>query len=222
MRFERWSNLSRLFGARPLRERIVLVFAVMLGVGFIWNDYFQASLIRQAASDPQRVAQLTRENAELESRHAELVIQAEADPNSLLRRSIKRLMDQNQRIEEDINAMSGRLVNPSRMVEALSKVLVERADVQLIGMSNLPSELLYLKAGVAGGAATQDLQIYKHGLRFEVKGRYLSILKYLIDLEDAGTGFYWEAADFSVAEYPFGRLSVEVFTLSTEEQLLDV
>ena len=220
MNFERWSEFNRLYGLRPIRERLILIFAILFGIAFIWNDYLQAGLVRQAASDPKRLARLQQENADLAIQHGVLVIQAEADPNALLRRSIERLLTQNNRLDEDIQNSSGRLVDPTKMVAILSRVLAKQGEVQLVSMSNLPSEKLIISSMVA--ASPNAPQIYKHGLSFEVKGRYQSIVEYLKALESSNAGFYWEDAHFSVEEYPYARLSVKVFTLSTQEQFLDV
>jgi len=218
--FERWSELNRLYSLRPVRERLILVLAMLFGLAFIWNDYLQAGLVRQAASDPKRLERMKQDNVNLKTQYRGLVIQAEADPNALLRKSIERLLTQNNRLDGEIQNSSGRLVDPTKMVAILSRVLAKQEEVQLLSMSNLPSEKLMISSMVA--ASSNAPQIYKHGLSFEVKGRYQSIVEYLKALESSNAGFYWEDAHFSVEEYPYARLSVKVFTLSTQEQFLDV
>ena len=220
MNAERWTEFSRRYALRPFRERLVLILAALFGLVFVWNDYLQESLVQQAASDPKRLNRFTQDNVKLAEQHAELTFRAKADPNTLLRASIERLQVQNQRLDEDIRNSSGRLVDPTRMVSVLSRVLSKQNDVQLMAMNNLPSEKLVVRStALARGSA---LQIYKHGLSFEVKGRYLAIIEYLEALEASDAGFYWEGARFAVEEYPYGTLSVKVFTLSTRAELLDV
>ena len=48
------------------------------------------------------------------------------------------------------------------------------------------------------------------------------MLRYLAAIENIGVRFFWERVEYQVEQYPLGEVSIEVFTLSTQEQLLDV
>jgi len=65
--------------------------------------------------------------------------------------------------------------------------------------------------------------IYKHGLDLSLKGSYLDVLKYLAEIESLGVRFFfWERVEYKAVTYPEGEIAIQVFTLSTQEQLLDV
>ncbi|MDA1207911.1 MAG: MSHA biogenesis protein MshJ, partial [Proteobacteria bacterium] len=62
----------------------------------------------------------------------------------------------------------------------------------------------------------------KHGIELTLQGSYLDVLRYLAAIENIGVRFFWERVEYQVEQYPLGEVSIEVFTLSTQEQLLDV
>ena len=114
--------------------------------------------------------------------------------------------------------MSVTLVEPERMAMVLSRVMARQPNIELIGMQNRPAEQLFFRAVDSG----EPLVVFKHGLKLELKGRYLDALQYLADIEALGVRFFWEAASYQVEEYPDGVLTIDVFTLSTQEQLINV
>jgi len=73
-----------------------------------------------------------------------------------------------------------------------------------------------------GGGEDKPLVIYKHGIELTLQGSYLDVLRYLAAIENIGVRFFWERVEYQVEQYPLGEVSIEVFTLSTQEQLLDV
>jgi MSHA biogenesis protein MshJ len=97
-------------------------------------------------------------------------------------------------------------------------VMARQPNIELIGMQNRPAEQLFFRAVDSG----EPLVVFKHGLKLELKGRYLDALQYLADIEALGVRFFWEAASYQVEEYPDGVLTIDVFTLSTQEQLINV
>ena len=63
---------------------------------------------------------------------------------------------------------------------------------------------------------------YRHGLRIEFNGDYLTTLDYLRSLEDLEWGFFWDNFKLTVNEYPDATASIEIFTLSLNKDWIDV
>ena len=169
-------------------------------------------------STERQLVQLAQENAALALAHENLRVAADEQPNAALERQIARLTAQNARLDVEVGAMSVTLVEPERMAMVLSRVMARQPNIELIGMQNRPAEQLFFRAVDSG----EPLVVFKHGLKLELKGRYLDALQYLADIEALGVRFFWEAASYQVEEYPDGVLTIDVFTLSTQEQLINV
>jgi MSHA biogenesis protein MshJ len=215
---ERWQALQVWFGLRPARERMILMLAIGVVLGYAWLLLGFDTLTARAVDAERRLSQIQRENAALSSAHAALKNSAEEEPNTALQRQIARLEAQNARLDVEVGAMSVTLVEPERMAMVLSRVMAKQPNIELIGMQNRSAEQLFFRAVDSG----EPLVVFKHGLRLELKGGYLDALKYLADIEALGVRFFWESVTYEAEEYPDGILTIDVFTLSTQEQLINV
>jgi len=218
MSSNRWIALSEWFEQRPLRERVILLSAICVVMVYVWMLIGFDALDSKGDALRQQLLSLEEENFSLSQQHAILMLDAEEEPNTALERQIARLRAQNDRLDTEVGAMSVTLVEPERMAMVLSRVMANQPSIQLVSVQNKSAEQLFFRAVDSG----EPLVVYKHGLRLSLSGTYLDSLQYLADIEDLGVRFFWETAEFSVAEYPNGKLSLEVFTLSTKEQLIDV
>ena len=218
MNGERWQALQVWFGLRPARERLILMLAIGVVLGYAWLLLGFDTLTARATDAERRLSQIQRENAALSSAHAALKNSAEEEPNTALQRQIARLEAQNARLDVEVGAMSVTLVEPERMAMVLSRVMAKQPNIELIGMQNRSAEQLFFRAVDSG----EPLVVFKHGLRLELKGGYLDALKYLADIEALGVRFFWESVTYEAEEYPDGILTIDVFTLSTQEQLINV
>jgi MSHA biogenesis protein MshJ len=215
---ERWQALQVWFGLRPARERLILMLAIGVVLGYAWLLLGLDTLTARAADAERQLLQIQRENAALSNAHAALKNSAEEEPNSALQRQIARLEAQNARLDVEVGAMSVTLVEPERMAMVLSRVMAKQPNIELIGMQNRSAEQLFFRAVDSG----EPLVVFKHGLRLELKGGYLDALEYLADIEALGVRFFWESVTYEAEEYPAGILTIDVFTLSTQEQLINV
>ena len=214
-----WTELQVWFALRGVRERTVVLIAVVVVLGYGWQFLVKDGLEQYMQAEIRNLAQLQTQNAALEAQRAELDAVAEADPNALLQRTIARLNAQNTRLDLEIEAMSGKLVQPADMAVVLSRVMSQQGGVKLLGMQNRPPESLFFRTGNGDAGA---LVIYKHGLDLTLKGSYLDVLQYLAEIESLGVRFFWERVEYKAVTYPEGEIAIQVFTLSTQEQLLDV
>ena len=218
MSSNRWIELSEWFEQRPLRERVILLSAICVVMVYVWMSIGFDALASKGDARRQQLLNLEEENLRLSQQHTILMLDAEEEPNTALERQIARLRAQNDRLDTEVGAMSVTLVEPERMAMVLSRVMANQPSIQLVSVQNKSAEQLFFRAVDSG----EPLVVYKHGLRLSLSGTYLDSLQYLADIENLGVRFFWETAEFSVAEYPNGKLTLEVFTLSTKEQLIDV
>ena len=214
-----WTELQVWFALRGLRERAIVLITIVLVLGYGWQFLVKDGLEQYVQAEIRSLAQLQSQNAALEAQRADLDAVAEADPNKLLQRTIARLNAQNARLDLEIEAMSGKLVQPADMAVVLSRVMSQQGGVTLLSMQNRPPESLFFRTGNNDAGA---LVIYKHGLDLTLKGSYLDVLKYLAEIETLGVRFFWERVEYKAVAYPEGEITIQVFTLSTQEQLLDV
>lgn len=214
-----WLELQAWFGLRSVRERGIVLITVGLLLFYGWDWFLQSNLQAFAASEARRLQTLEQTNLGLAQQHNNLAAIAQENPNTLLKRTIGRLNAQNERLDLEIEAMSGTLVQPIQMADVLSRVMLQQGGVELLSIENRPPESLFFRSGESGD---EPLVVYKHGLNLTLRGSYLDVLRYLSAIENLGVRFFWERVEYTSEAYPAGVIAIEVFTLSTQEQLLNV
>jgi len=64
--------------------------------------------------------------------------------------------------------------------------------------------------------------LFRHGLRLELEGSYLDFLDYLDAVERLPWQLYWGTLSLNTQEYPRNEISIEIFTLSLDEDWIGV
>jgi MSHA biogenesis protein MshJ len=67
-----------------------------------------------------------------------------------------------------------------------------------------------------------DLQLYKHGIKFKLKGSYFKLRDYLQQLEQLQWKFFWQQFNYQLTAYPNSELEIELYSLSTKRDFIGV
>ena len=145
-----WLELQAWFGLRSVRERGIVLITVGLLLFYGWDWFLQSNLQAFAASEARRLQTLEQTNLGLAQQHNNLAAIAQENPNTLLKRTIGRLNAQNERLDLEIEAMSGTLVQPLQMADVLSRVMLQQGGVELLSIENRPPESLFFRSGESG------------------------------------------------------------------------
>jgi MSHA biogenesis protein MshJ len=213
-------NVYSRINSASLRERTLLFVAALGLLAVCWNKIFLTPLavhrlalsvslddVRQELSDTS-LAQgqngLVEQYAVLKSREAAL-----AEGIALADAQLR-------------DAQLG-MIPPRQMVAVLTEVLGHQQDLTLILLRNLPVEPLLppIAQTPAGPVRDPDMGPYLHPVELIVRGRYLSVLSYLQELESRPWGFQWRLFEFTTtADGPQYR--IEFTTLSMQSNWLGV
>lgn len=218
-----WGQAQEWWEVRPVRERAILLLAVLLVLGYFWNDFALVYQLDSNVRNQRMVAKATADNVILGGEHGDLLVLAAEDPNLELLQRIERLQKQNEELDRDLELLSGKLVEPGQMASVLSSVLSKQSRLELVNIQNREPETLFFRAASNEEKEPREkLEIYKHGIQLKLRGRFLDNLEYMAEVESLGYHFYWQRAYYQSKEYPNGLLTLEIFTLSTKEQWIDV
>jgi MSHA biogenesis protein MshJ len=224
---------------RSLRERVVLlvVCCVMSGA-FAYLTLLSPTL---AAKDKSR-----REVMSKESESAALLTQIQAvakdrqDPDRDNKARIEQLKQLLVDTEAGLNKKRDRIVPPEKIGSLLEEVLARHGKLVLVDMKSLPAKPLFdqkeepseQSAGRPGARkslepAREQAQdavrgIYRHGIEIRVRGSYLELVQYLVDLEKLPMQVFWSDALLESKDYPDIELKVTLFTVSFDKVWLTV
>ena len=235
--------------ALSLRER-ALLFAVVLGI--LLFVALQIVFPALAAQHKRLEGELTARREQVRLVYAQteqLVTERGRDRDALNRARIAELKTRLAAADGGTGALSRGFVSPREMAPLIRQVLGRHGGLEVVRVENLPPVVLGElasapsaargprldpiaetvtapsgKAGArpAGERTSTHPPVYKHGLRVEVKGGFADLVRYLQALERLEWGVLWEEARLETEAYPVSRLTVVIYTLSTEQAWLGV
>lgn len=208
--------------ALSLRERGIL-FLVILGVLF-WiasNLVFSSLRLEQQRLERDVRSKLTSLQS-LSDQSQAIKAQLAQDPEA---QALARIAGLKQKLATDEAAVANiirGLVLPHDMPRLVQQILAKNRALQVIKMENLPAEVMDQGAASpapAGGANTAA-QVYRHGMRIELRGRYVDIVRYLRALEGMPSKVFWGEVRFESETYPISRVSLVIYTISLNQAWL--
>ena len=208
-------TISMWFNQRPQRERIVLLVCVVVVLLFLMNLLVLQPFSKQRVSAQREMAELKTSLAELNNRELEVQGRQKNDPDKKNRERLAVLEQETEKLQQQLKTNIVNLVSPKEMPELLKALLTQQRKLQLLSLENLAPELLEMDGLVATDAVFPPL--YRHRLRMEFSGDYLTLLKYLRQLEDLPRSMVWEEVEVKSDDYPEATVRLQVYTLSLTE-----
>ncbi len=220
--------------ALSLRERGAIFFCTIFVLYFACNIFLMQPLELKERRIKTQLQQKQAEQLALNLQIQDLVVDNNADPDRADREKLQALRSQLKEIESKVRESSQQLIAPENMAAMLEKVLLEVKGLELVDVRGLGAEPVIKTAKpLAEGKDIQQVSTesglpgeldnaYKHGLRIEFQGDYLSTLQYVRALENLQWDFLWESLEFEVNEYPKSTAAITVFTLSLDKNWIGV
>jgi len=219
-----------------LRERAIVFIGVIAVLFSVWDAYLLKPLETEQKS---AIAKLNEKNAErivLINRFQTLMASSNEDPNADNIARLKSLRSRLIDVQADLESSTGNLVTAKDMPKILETVLHKVGGLTLRNLKSLgvtpviaksKEELATVEVGNGSDnekklTADNIDNAYKHGLRIEISGDYLTTLNYLRNLEELKWGFFWDNFKLTVNEYPDASVAIEIFTLSLNQEWIGV
>jgi MSHA biogenesis protein MshJ len=200
--------------AMSLRERGLIFVTLLVALYFVAvNVLFGPANVEKDRLQKQ-VNQLHEEARALEAQVQVIVGGGENDPETIKRKKIVSLQESLKTMDVALSRVTAGLVPPKEMTKLVEQMLLKNRGLEVIKVESLPSTPLL--EGSAGGGADGSM-VYKHGMRIELKGSYLDILRYLRSLEGLEWKVFWGQVTLQTEKYPVSKVSLLIYTLSTHQ-----
>lgn len=220
----RIQEIANKIDAMTMRERVLLMVAIVTVIFVIWDNLFLRSLEKERKQINSQITAINKQVNEVDTQIQKVVGMFAVDPDKNTRAEVSILKDDLKSIDSKLKELTLGLIPPSKMANVLQDVLATKASLKLISIKSLPAQPLLVedkeeaketkKAGSAG--------VYKHGLEIRIEGGYLATLDYLRALEGLPWKLYWDRVDFKVVDYPKAKATIVVHTLSLTEGWIGV
>lgn len=236
---ERFRALEDWADALSLRERIVLLAALAVTLFVLWDSVLMAgpSATRRRVGEELETARLRVDG--LRTQRETLTQAATTDPNERVLAEREALRAQLAELDTALSERTADLVPPAEMPRVLKDLVSAEPGVRLVRLEALPVQpVVGIGTTASDGDADTDASsaaeaehgtrgapaalLYKHGLLLELRGDYMSTLRYLSAVEQLRWRLLWDRITYEVDGYPEARVVLIVHSLSTEESWIGV
>jgi len=223
---QRIEKLANWIDSQSLRERALILFAIIFAIFLIWEKTLLDPLGVQAKQLKVEVKKKNKELNRIREQQAQVLKRASDDPNAQVNNDIASLRTAINVLDTKLQEMTVGLIEPAKMAVILEDVLTRETDLKLIRVEALsPRPLDESKNEDKNNTKRTNKKlpgVYQHALQIEFQGSYLSTLNYMQELEKLSQQFYWGSIDFNIEEYPRARVTITVNTLSLNEAWIGV
>ena len=227
---EEWLKLSARFDALTLRERVLVLAGLVVGVALLF-DYL--------ALQPLAARKLRLERQVVEARNSMKVAEALlagqvplTDPDDVRRSYRNALRQQLVDLDKSMQELQSGLVPPERMAKLLEAMLARSRGLQLLSLRTLPVQRYETPALAPNGKAPNktakpapkdpERTVFQHSFEITLQGSYIELHDYLTQLEKLPWQMFWGRINVSTEQYPRLRATLTVQTLSLNKAWLIV
>ena len=227
---EQWRKLAARFDALMVRERVLVLVGLVVGVALVFDTLALQPLEARKKRLERQVAE-SRNNMKV----AETVLAAQVpitDPDDVRRSYRNALRQQLAEIDQSMQGLQRGLVPPERMAKLLEEMLSRSRGLQLVSLRTLPVQRFETPGTASAGKAGDknarpaprdpERTVYQHSFEITLQGSYFELYDYLAQLEKLPWQMFWGRISVSTEQYPRLRATLTVQTLSLNKAWLIV
>ncbi|TWX70689.1 hypothetical protein ESZ36_03220 [Colwellia demingiae] len=228
---QQWKSYSDKFLQLTSREQFLLLLTGVVAIFFIISSLFIDDKSAEIITFDKQSRTITSANQTLNFSIKEYQTALQQDPNVNTVKQIAQLETKLANIDKQLVLLTTDLISPSQMREALLKLLelepgVSLLSFELIGaepLLNLNDDQTNADAEEHAPAAEQlGLNLYKHGIKIKLSGKYFQLRNYLQQLEQLSWKFFWQNFRFEVKEYPRSEVDITIYSLGLNKEFIGV
>lgn len=216
------------FGARidamTLRERTILFVSLLVALFLFADQVLFTSLRKQQKQMEQQISSQISQLNTINDQTARIIRDSTEDPDVVLRERLVELNKTYAQLEVSSADITRGLVSPREMTRMVHTLLRKNSALQLVKAENLVAEAIPITdtAKPATEGAKSGPTVYRHGLRLQVKGGYVDILRYLHTLERLDWRVVWDEVQLETVHYPVTTATLTLYTLSLDKAWIGV
>ena len=212
---DRWEALSLKIDALTVRERgiILVTLLVILYMFFLLIAFDPLIAERSRLTNMER--DIKSKTQKLRVEIAEVIAESKFDPNKKTQEQINKSIDLSEQYLLEIQTITDKLIEPEQMSDVLASLLNKDSGLKLTSVKTQAATPI--KIGSEAGA-----DLFQHTIKLELQGKYDQVQEYLSEVEALPEKVFWRQLVYQMKDYPNGQLSVDVYTLSTSEDLIGV
>jgi MSHA biogenesis protein MshJ len=235
-----WQIGRERFDKLRVREQVLVSIACVALLYIAIDALFIAPAAARQKRTLQETAQRRQESDALLTQITAIKLKQGQDPDAANRRRLEDMQSQLLQVQIAIREQSELLVAADEMSKVLERLLGRHPRLELVELKTIPRGVFELgnagrqsgKPDAAGKSPTPAVPvkpgaeaprgIYKHGIELSVRGGYMDLLRYVLDIEGLAEKIYWERLELTVTDFPSATLKLTVYTISFDSAWMTV
>ena len=231
-----WQEYSDNYLKLTIREQYLIFLTGLVAAFFI---VFYLFIDRQLVENNQSAQQITRvqsSNQTLNLSALEMQAALQRHPNEDARNKIAQYEAKLAKIDRNLLTLTSDLISPVQMRSALLDLLKLEQGVTLLSFELLGAQPLLVNEPANDNSVNDSsvndnslpetnnsqLNLYRHGIKIKLSGRYFALRDYLSQLENLSWKFFWQDFNFKLIDYPNSELEIEMYSLGTKKEFIGV
>lgn len=226
---QQWQEYCDKYLQLSSREQYLLLLSGVVGIFFIISYLFIDDKSAQTIHFDKQSRQMTSANKTLDLSIEQYQQALKQDPNKDIVKQISQLEVKLAKIDKQLVHLTTDLISPSEMREALLRLLKLEPGVSLLSFELMGAQPLLdittkqQSADLGELSAEQlGLNLYKHGIKIRLSGKYFQLRNYLRQLEQLSWKFFWQGFEFEVKEYPRSEVEITIYSLGLNKEFIGV
>lgn len=230
---QQWQKSSEDFLNLTIREQYLILLTGLVAVFFIIFYLFIDDKMASNNSASKKIVQLSSSNQSLKISVLELQAALQRDPNEDTRNKLTQYEAKLAKVDTKLLTLTSDLMSPIQMRYALLDLLklekgVSLLSFELLGATSILSDPAPNSSENTSEVSTNkneqpsNLNLYRHGIKITLSGRYFELRDYLTQLEKLPWKFFWQDFNFKLKEYPNSELEIEMYSLGTKKEFVGV
>jgi len=228
---QQWQNTSDKFLQLTTREQFLVLATGIVAIFFIISYLFIDDKSAKTISFDKQSRAMKSSNQTLNFTIDEYQRALKLDPNKDTVKQVALLEAKLSKIDNQLVHLTTDLISPSQMREALVKLLKLEPGVSLLSFELVGAKPLLDLADksdsstseqISPSAEQHGLNLYKHGIKIKLSGKYFQLRNYLSLLEKSSWKFFWQDFQFKVIEYPRSEVEITIYSLGLNKEFIGV
>lgn len=230
---QQWQESSENFLKLTIREQYLILLTGLVAIFFIIFYLFIDDKMVSNNNASKKIVQISSSNQSLKMSVLEIQAALQRDPNEDIRNKITQYEAKLAKIDTKLLTLTSDLMSPIQMRYALLDLLKLEKGVSLLSFELLGAKPLLSKpepnsssntsvASTNSNEKLASLNLYRHGIKITLSGRYFDLRDYLSQLEKLPWKFFWQDFNFKLIEYPNSELEIEMYSLGTKKEFVGV
>jgi len=219
---EQWKKTLGKIDALSLREKIILLIAILAGVYLIWDGIIVSNFFSGDANNVLKISTMKSTIKTMEDRVAAINELLKNNSFVELDNKIQDLKNKNDELNKQIKAIAGELVGPKEMVDIIKNLVQKVEGLTVVRIESVGTTPMFTLQKYDEESKEKPVQVYIHNVAIELTGGYFDTLAFLEMVEQRNLQLWWDELNYNVDAYPLAKIKILLHTLSLEEGFLGV